>query len=146
MEKPSSTLEVLCPLCNHGISEDLYKSERKYKDYNYKLYHCNNCDLEFWYPAKIIPSFYENEEDVAYVEFHSGKRSLPYYHRFFISSFLRKRLEKKGNLLDIGCGDGVFLKEIKKFGFEVYGVDIDSKSIKIAREVFGLKNWRSSNA
>ncbi|MCM8827390.1 MAG: class I SAM-dependent methyltransferase [Candidatus Omnitrophica bacterium] len=117
MEKPFSTLEVLCPLCSHRISEDLYKREFKYREYNYKLYQCNNCDLEFWYPAKIVPSFYENEEDFTYIEFHSGKRSLPYYHnyhRFFISSFLRKRLERKGNLLDIGCGDGVFLKEIEK--------------------------------
>ncbi len=47
---------------------------------------------------------------------------------------------KSGRLLDVGCGDGVFLKEAQKTGFEVWGIDFDSKSIKVCQEKWGLKN------
>jgi len=49
-------------------------------------------------------------------------------------------LNKKGVLLDIGCGDGVFLKEVQTLGFEVWGIDFDKKSVKVAKEKFKLKN------
>jgi len=42
--------------------------------------------------------------------------------------------------LDVGCGNGNFLKESQKKGFKVYGVDLNKGRIKIAKEKFGIKN------
>ena len=40
----------------------------------------------------------------------------------------------RGRLLDVGCGDGVFLKHAKQAGFEVWGIDFDRKSVEVARK------------
>lgn len=49
--------------------------------------------------------------------------------------FLRfPRYIENGRLLDIGCGAGKFLDEIKPYGFETYGVDLDERATAYARE------------
>ncbi|MFA5406138.1 MAG: class I SAM-dependent methyltransferase [Candidatus Nanoarchaeia archaeon] len=46
-------------------------------------------------------------------------------------SFNRKiKSVKNGRLLDIGCGDGFFLRMQKERGWEVYGQDINPKAVK----------------
>lgn len=43
-----------------------------------------------------------------------------------------------GKLLDLGCGNGDFLLEMKYLGFDTYGIEIDDAAAKIARDN-GLK-------
>ena len=45
---------------------------------------------------------------------------------------------KNGKILDIGCGDGFFLKYLKEKGFEVYGVEPGEVASRYARDVLGL--------
>lgn len=129
---------IICPICNTNIHKegniDIYIS--KYNKEKYKLYRCPNCDAEFWEPLKIIPDFYDKEGEEAYGLFHSGIRTMPYWQKSFFKYFPLK----SGRILDIGCGDGIFLKEAQKKGFDVWGLDFDKKSIKISQEKFGLKN------
>jgi len=40
---------------------------------------------------------------------------------------------EKGKLLDIGCGSGEFLNQMKGFGWEVYGVEISKKAVDTGR-------------
>jgi 2-polyprenyl-3-methyl-5-hydroxy-6-metoxy-1,4-benzoquinol methylase len=42
--------------------------------------------------------------------------------------------EREGKILDIGCGNGRFLAVMQKLGWNVYGVEPDSYSAKLARE------------
>jgi len=44
----------------------------------------------------------------------------------------------KGTLLDVGCGAGQFLAEMRQLGWEVMGVEPDSQAVKVARGHFGL--------
>jgi len=46
---------------------------------------------------------------------------------------------KSGNLLDVGCATGNFLKYAEKKGFKVYGIDFDRFSIENAKKK-GLEN------
>jgi len=128
-----------CPVCSNKIEENKFLKTyvAPFNKQEYKLFHCLRCDIQFWHPLKIVPEFYENEGDIAYKFFHEGIENLRGSHKIFIDRFRRK---PKGKLLDIGCGHGVFLKEAQKIGFEVYGIDFDSKSIKVVKEKFGLKN------
>lgn len=129
---------IECPICDKEIILDkflrIYISD--FNNQEYKLYHCDNCEIEFWWPLKIIPEFYEKEGDIGYEFFHKGLRDLQSGHNIFFKNLPNV----KGKLLDVGCGDGIFLKEVQKYGFDVYGIDFDKKSIEIARNKFGLKN------
>ncbi|MDA3896726.1 MAG: class I SAM-dependent methyltransferase [Desulfobacteraceae bacterium] len=44
-----------------------------------------------------------------------------------------------GKLLDIGCGNGVFLFNMQKHGWNVYGVETDPKAVQNARKKFNLE-------
>lgn len=54
--------------------------------------------------------------------------------------FFDKLPLKSGRLLDVGCGDGIFLKEAEKAGFDVWGIDLDKKSIEVCQKKWGLRN------
>ncbi len=43
-------------------------------------------------------------------------------------------LLEEGEVLDVGCGDGLLLEYLKKQGLEVTGIDISEKAIEICRE------------
>ena len=130
---------LVCPICDSndvGYKRDYLFS---YEAYNirYKLYECHNCKLEWWEPLKIIPEVYENEVFQFYEYFHTGLLDeLSPHHKPFFKYFPIK----EGRLLDIGCGNGIFIKEAEKIGFEVWGIDLDKKSIKVAKEKWRLKN------
>ena len=83
-----------------------------------------------------MTDIYESEHYGAYTEFHEGKRSLPQWCKPFFDKFPLKR----GRLLDIGCGDGIFLKHAEELGFEIWGIDFDKRSIENARRRFGFNN------
>lgn len=46
---------------------------------------------------------------------------------------------KNGYLLDIGCGNGLFLRKMADLGWKVLGVEPDAKAAEIASRHFGLK-------
>lgn len=41
---------------------------------------------------------------------------------------------KTGRILDIGCGDGYFLEEARKMGWEVYGTEYTDDAIEVCKE------------
>jgi 2-polyprenyl-3-methyl-5-hydroxy-6-metoxy-1,4-benzoquinol methylase len=125
---------VECPICGTEVKKDgfieAYKSP--FNNQKYELYECPECELQWWEPLKMVPEFYENEVFDPYVSFHEGIRSrMGKNHEAFFSFFPK---DIKGKLLDIGCGDGIFLKEAKKQGFEVWGIDFDRKSVKVVKK------------
>ena len=133
-------MSIICPSCGNEIREDHFKRKYLYKTLNkeYKLYHCDKCDLEFWTPLEFVKEIYENEEEVFYEGSHQGVIELTDDHLMFLRSYEGKVNGLK--LLDIGCGNGSFIYKAKELGFDVYGIDVDSKSIQAASEKLGLKN------
>ena len=129
---------ISCPVCDIEIQSENYIKTyvSSFDATQYKLYHCYGCHIEFWYPLSVRPEFYEDEHCAAYEEFHSGFRQLPEW----CAPFFEKFPFKKGKLLDIGCGDGIFLKSAENSGFEAWGIDFDKKSIETARNKLGLNN------
>lgn len=43
-----------------------------FNNQEYKLYHCESCDLQWWEPLKIVPEFYEQEGDEDYAIMRMG--------------------------------------------------------------------------
>lgn len=58
-----------------------------------------------------------------------------------ILKFVDKHIKKSQELraLEYGCGAGMFCRELKKKGFEVVGIDISPRMIKIAKKHLGGK-------
>ena len=55
--------------------------------------------------------------------------------RFFVRTRLMRSLLKgvKGRIVDVGCGDGYFLAQLARMGFECAGLDVSEAMIKRAR-------------
>ena len=54
----------------------------------------------------------------------------------------RKRIEKyarKGKILDIGCGRGLFLDIMRRGGWEVEGSELNNETASYAKQVYDLK-------
>jgi 2-polyprenyl-3-methyl-5-hydroxy-6-metoxy-1,4-benzoquinol methylase len=50
----------------------------------------------------------------------------------------------KGRLLDVGCGNGLFLDQMRQLGWEVVGVEPDREAVSVAREKLGLVVFHGS--
>lgn len=127
-----------CPVCDKDIRKETLKRTylSSYNETRCSLYHCPNCHLEFWEPRRILRGYYEDAENPAYALIHCGLRGLQNWHKPFFEKFPLR----KGRLLDVGCGDGSFLAHARRTGFDVYGIDLDRKSVEAAREKLGMKD------
>jgi len=130
--------KVKCPICYTEVEERDFKETyvSPYNNQEYKRYECLNCDVHWWEPLKIIPEFYENEVFEGYIVFHEDIGTRLYgWHTAFFKYFPSN---VKGKLLDVGCGDGRFLRYAKEQGFEVWGIDFDKKSVENVKRNLGI--------
>jgi SAM-dependent methyltransferase len=49
-----------------------------------------------------------------------------------------------GRLLDVGCGNGSFLDQMRQLGWDVTGVEPDGAAVTVAREKLGLRVFEGS--
>jgi SAM-dependent methyltransferase len=122
----------VCPVCFRQVTD--HADEYEYNNVRYTLEKCDRCGLYFWWPL-IFPDVRYYEEHESYITRHLNVTQIQGNHR----RFLKKYKNHPGSLLDVGCANGSFIKKAQEYGFDVYGIDIDSISIKASRER-GLKN------
>ena len=58
----------------------------------------------------------------------------------FIIETLKKHIPAGGDVLDVGCGNGIISRGIGKEGFNVYGIDVSEKAVEKARTLTHLPN------
>lgn len=127
---------VTCLVC--GSSR--IKLFRKCKDYlvsgmTFPVYKCSDCGFGFTQHAptpNLIGNFYRSEQYISHTNTRKGLTNRV-YHRVREQMLSRKRRlieravpgsqEKKGKLLDIGCGTGHFLGYMQDQGWEVQGIE-----------------------
>jgi 2-polyprenyl-3-methyl-5-hydroxy-6-metoxy-1,4-benzoquinol methylase len=130
--------KIKCPICYTEVEERNFKETyvSPYNNQEYKRYECPNCDVHWWEPLKIIPEFYESEVFESCIAFHEGIGTrLGENHKAFFKHFPSN---VRGRLLDVGCGNGRFLRHAKEQGFEVWGIDFDKKSVENVKRNLGI--------
>ncbi len=125
-----------CPICDapSRVHPSTTTHHGSHNRRDYTLHECTACDLQFWTPLQADPSVYSGEGFDAYVDYHAGKRPFPRWAEPLFSALP----PSPGRALDIGCGDGAVLDRLLAAGFEPNGLDLDEKSVAIARKKFGL--------
>lgn len=127
-----------CPACGVLLRrvQERYVFTSPYTGDTYYLFKCTDraCSLMFWEPRVVSREFYENEALLDYKKIHDNADEW----RPAFDIFLSQR-QFRGRLLDIGCGNGAFIRKALECGFDVYGIDLDAKSVDACRKR-GLKN------
>lgn len=163
----------LCELNNTNF-EFVFKGHDRMLEIEgeFGLYHCNNCGLYFINPQpdeKELIKFYPEESYCSYKSlylyfmdhknffkkikfittnlFFLLRNIVTYATYTFLIGLLRveKILKENGNILDLGCGNGVFLSRLRKRALKknskmkFYGIDIVEPKNKEKLEEFGIK-------
>lgn len=106
-------------------------------------------ELKKYYPSKDYYSYKRNNKKSMVEtirEYLINHYYSPNFLSLIISTFIKKipaipSYLKNGKILDIGCGTGDTLVLLKKLGWDVYGIDIDSKAINAGKKR-GLNNLK----
>jgi len=97
-------------------------------------YACSGCDLHFWHPVSMPDAAWH---EAAYQGRDQTAMPLEPGHLFFLSD---PKAPKRGRLLDLGCGVGIFLAAARDAGFEVTGIDLNQNAVRFSRERYGLRD------
>ena len=145
-----------CIVCESSKFELMFYSKDRMFSLpgKFTLNTCRKCSLVFLNPQpneKLLKKYYPSKKYYSYSRtkekdlFMAIRNYLigHYYSRnifsIFISTFIQNvpalpSYVKNGKILDIGCGDGDTLSLLKGLGWETHGIEIDSRSVEIARE------------
>jgi len=135
-----------CSVCSNDSWNYLFEARDRMFGLPGKFgeYRCTRCgfvrldpkpkDVKKYYP----PQKYYSYSDKSNPSFFSWLRSFLIRHRVF-SLVPAMPQASSGRILDVGCGSGDTLLLLKQVGWDVYGMDIDSSAVKVAKKR-GLKN------
>lgn len=126
---------VSCSVCGHTAGK------RFHTESGFDLFRCSHCRFIYVNPqpnAEVLTQHYQTyfaSEESAIREW--GQMMLPLI-RYSAKLVLQHTQKKRGRLLDVGCGFGFFLSQMRSLGFEVQGVDISEPALRYARERMDL--------
>jgi len=114
--------EIECPLCHVAPLPFAV-------DYQgFQLCSCPSCGLQFLSPRPVVEQLTENVYNETYFAetetADESKSADRYQFARQLANLLRLRKERRGTILDVGCGDGSFLRYARYEGWQVAGTDI----------------------
>jgi 2-polyprenyl-3-methyl-5-hydroxy-6-metoxy-1,4-benzoquinol methylase len=138
-----------CPICSsNNIAEVLTAKDYTVSQQQFSIWHCTNCTARF---TQNVPS----QEDIGpyyksdnYVSHSDTKKGLinSLYHTVRKRTLAGKRKLvvnatgiNAGTILDIGCGTGAFLNEMKQNNWQITGLEPDDIARQKANELYNIK-------
>lgn len=126
----------ICIVCG-GIQKHVFE----YKNFHY--YKCGNCGLVSTYPLPTKSMIKQHYAD----KFKTGNyKVLREYSKYYLEIYkqlanilgerlaLNNKIFRGLKILDIGCFTGEFLEVLAEKGADVYGVELQSDAVAIARK------------
>jgi len=146
MQKNNIFTYTACPICNSQQLQLLLTV----KDYTvsqkqFNIVKCKNCQFKITQnipTQESIGAYYESEDYISHTDTQKGLvNNLYHFARNYMLKSKRKTIEKhvkSGNLLDIGCGTGYFLNEMKLANWNVMGLEVDEGAKQVCKNKFGI--------
>jgi 2-polyprenyl-3-methyl-5-hydroxy-6-metoxy-1,4-benzoquinol methylase len=122
-----------CNLCG-GLKTETIEESR----FSYKTVKCIACGLVFVTPQpsrKFLTEAYTEDYFRPWLQDQRKQRSKMWQSRL---NTLRRLSKTRGHLLDVGCGDGLFLELARNDGWLVTGTEISSFAMTYGRDQVGL--------
>jgi 2-polyprenyl-3-methyl-5-hydroxy-6-metoxy-1,4-benzoquinol methylase len=140
------TSQQKCPICDSDKKSLLLTCiDNTVSKKAFELQECGTCGFVYTSPRpqnSDLGKFYESDEYISHSNTKKGIVSRLY--QSVRNRTLRQKLElinsrqKKGALLDIGCGTGEFANVMKLDGWNVRGIEPGDNAREMAKKNFGL--------
>lgn len=131
-----------CPLCKGTNSQPLYSTRDRHYGIKgeYQIVKCINCGLVYLNPmpddsvlAQLYPETYYSYQDFSKLH----QTALQKLSRAMLPGLGRTKdpeFSKPGTMLDLGCGSGQFLYQMKMKGWETFGVEISQAAAAVGQK------------
>lgn len=126
----------ICPICRKGREFEFIRDFENGEN-RYSLHQCLDCQVQFWLPMKNLGNEWYEKNNPYKIRDIIEPKIFRQYHKNFLNR--HKDFPKDTKVLDLGCCTGEFIFELKKRGCDVFGVDSDEESIRIAKKHFALE-------
>lgn len=136
---------VRCDLCGADEPYPFLLTTDRFTQQAFHLSKCSHCGLVYLTPrpTQLDLEMYYPDDYEAYVLPEQSGSMLEQWHTWRVFQmqldFVERYLPDRGQLFEIGCGTGTFLNQARERGWQVKGLDVVEKAIKIAREHYQLK-------
>lgn len=131
-----------CPVCkSREIESSFLVKDFSVSGRDFPLWTCRTCTLRFTQDVPIqeeIGAYYQSSDYISHSETRKGLVNQLYHLVRRVTLKQKRKLinkliaQKKGTILDIGCGTGAFLEEMQKSGWKAIGLEPDESARKIA--------------
>jgi 2-polyprenyl-3-methyl-5-hydroxy-6-metoxy-1,4-benzoquinol methylase len=142
-----------CPICSsNNIQQQLTAKDYTVSQSNFAVWHCNACTAQFTQDVPVqdaIGAYYASENYISHSDTKKGiinslyhlvrKRTLGVKRRLVID----ETGTAKGSILDIGCGTGAFLQNMKDADWSITGLEPDDVARTKAAELYNINPQES---
>ena len=120
------TERIVCNLCGNTALDVVESGEGPFK-----VYRCRQCSLVFVHPVPESAHLKAHYDEGYYEDWinRQHQRRIKMWKKRFAKI---EALNLKGNLLDIGCGDGMFLQLAQEKGWNVFGTELSAYGAELA--------------
>jgi len=145
MNPQTKDTQALCPLCTSPETTPR-PGYQHIAPGDWSLNLCSDCGTSFLHPVPDKNTL-RNAYDKAYYGSGDGKFVGPVENivRFFRYARARsiQKLVPAGRILDVGCGRGLMLTFLKRWGYQVDAVELDTVAASRAEKNLGRKVFHS---